>query len=139
MLQPKKRKYRKEFRGKRQGKAIRGSSLDFGEYGLKATDRGWLTARQIEAARRTITHHTKRIGKLWTRPFPDKPVTKRAAGAKMGSGKGDIEEYVAVIKPGRIIFELSGVTETVAQEAMRKAAHKLPFATQFVAKAHQGR
>ena len=117
-----------------RGTALRGNQIDFGEYGLKAIARGWLTSRQIEAARRTITHHTKRLGKLWTRPFPDKPVTKKAAGAKMGSGKGDIEEYVAVIKPGRVIFELSGVTETIAKEAMRKAAHKLPFATRFIMK-----
>lgn len=134
MLQPKKRKYRKEFRGKRAGKALRGNTLDFGEYGLKALGRGWLTARQIEAARRTITHHTKRAGKLWLRVFPDKPVTKKTAGAKMGSGKGEIDHYVVVIKPGRIIFELSGVMESMAKEAMRKASHKLPFSTKFIKK-----
>lgn len=132
MLQPKKRKYRKDFRGKRRGLSHRGSSIDFGEYGLKALERGWVSARQIEAARKTITHHTKRIGKLWIRIFPDKPITKKAAGSKMGSGKGDIDSYVAVVKPGRVIFELSGVTDEIAREAMRKAAHKLPIKTKYI-------
>lgn len=132
MLQPKKRKYRKDFRGKRRGKAGRGNSVDFGEFGIKSQDTGWLTARQIEAARKTISHHTKRLGKLWIRVFPDKPVTKKAAGSKMGSGKGDIEEYVCVVKPGKVIFEISGVPEGVAREAFRKAGHKLPFRTTFV-------
>ena len=134
MLQPKKTKYRKEFRGKRRGDAQRGSTVDFGEYAIKCTGRGWLTARQIEAARKTITHHTKRLGKMWIRVFPDKPITKKAAGSKMGSGKGDIEEYVATVKPGHIIFELSGVPEEVAKEAFRKAGHKLPFTTKFIIK-----
>jgi large subunit ribosomal protein L16 len=134
MLQPKKRKYRKEFRGSRAGNATRGANMDFGDFGLKATDRGWLTARQIEAARKTIMHHTKRVGKLWIRIFPDKPITKKAAGVKMGSGKGDIQEYVAVIKPGRILFELSGVPDVVAKEAFRKASHKIPMKTQLVNK-----
>lgn len=134
MLQPKKRKYRKEFRGKRAGLATRGNSLDFGEFALKSTTRGWVTSRQIEAARKTISHHTKRLGKLWIRIFPTKPITKKAAGAKMGSGKGDIEEYVAVVKPGAVIFELSGVSEIIAVEAFRKASHKLPVQTKFLAK-----
>jgi large subunit ribosomal protein L16 len=134
MLQPKKRKYRKDFRGHRRGKATRGNSVDFGEFGIKALDNAWLSSRQIEAARKTVTHHTKRIGKLWIRIFPHKPVTKKAAGAKMGSGKGDIEEYVAVIKPGRIIFEIGGVSEAIAREAFRKAGHKLPFKTIFVSR-----
>lgn len=134
MLQPKKRKYRKEFRGKRSGVALRGNSIDFGDYGLKALDAKWLSARQIEAARKTISHHTKRVGKLWIRVFPYKPVTKKAAGAKMGSGKGDIEQYVAVVKPGKIIFELAGVSEEMAREAFRKAGHKLPFKTAFIEK-----
>ncbi len=134
MLQPKKRKYRKEFRGKRSGIALRGNSVDFGDFGLKALDAKWLTAKQIEAARKTISHHTKRIGKLWIRVFPYKPVTKKAAGAKMGSGKGDIEQYVAVVKPGKIVFELAGVTEETAREAFRKAGHKLPFRTSFIEK-----
>lgn len=132
MLQPKKRKYRKDFRGKRRGKAQRGNSVDFGTYGIKAITRDWITARQIEAARKTITHHTKRVGKLWIRIFPDKPITHKAAGSKMGSGKGDIEEYVSVVKPGRIIFEISGVSEDIAKEAFRKAGHKLPVRTKFV-------
>ena len=132
MLQPKKSKYRKAFRGRRKGLATRGFEVSFGEFGLKATENGWLTARQIEAARRTITHHTKRVGKLWLRVFPHKPITKKAAGAKMGSGKGDIDTYVAVIKPGHVLFELAGVSEAVAREAFRKAAHKIPMATKFV-------
>ena len=132
MLQPKKSKYRKAFRGRRKGLATRGFEVSFGDFGLKATGNGWLTARQIEAARRTITHHTKRVGKLWLRVFPHKPITKKAAGAKMGSGKGDIDTYVAVIKPGRVLFELAGVSEAVAREAFRKAAHKIPMATKFV-------
>lgn len=134
MLQPKKRKYRKEFRGKRSGIALRGNSVDFGDFGLKALDAKWLTAKQIEAARKTISHHTKRIGKLWIRVFPYKPITKKAAGAKMGSGKGDIEQYVAIVKPGKIVFELAGVSEETAREAFRKAGHKLPFRTSFIEK-----
>ena len=132
MLQPKKAKYRKAFRGRRQGFSTRGSKVSFGEFGLKAMENGWLTARQIESARRTITHHTKRVGKLWLRVFPHKPITKKAPGAKMGSGKGDIETHVAVIKPGRVLFELAGVSEAVAREAFRKAAHKIPMQTKFV-------
>jgi large subunit ribosomal protein L16 len=132
MLQPKKRKYRKDFRGRRQGKAARGNSIDFGDFGIKSLEDSWLTARQIEAARKTITHHTKRVGKLWIRVFPDKPITKKAAGSKMGSGKGDIEEYVCVIKPGRVIFEISGVDKSIALEAFRKAGHKLPFKVKFM-------
>jgi len=132
MLQPKKRKYRKEFRGKRRGVAQRGNELNFGDFGIKSLDRGWLTSRQIEAARKTISHHTKRLGKLWIRVFPDKPTTKKAAGAKMGSGKGDLEEYVAVVKPGRILFELGGTTSETAKEAFRKAGHKLPFRVIFI-------
>ena len=132
MLQPKKQKYRKQFRGSMAGFAKGGTTLAFGDYGLKAVGRGWLTAQQLEAARKTITHHTKRAGKLWIRVFPDKPVTKRAAGARMGGGKGDIDTYVAVVKPGKIIFELAGVPESVAQEAMRLAGHKVPFKTKFV-------
>lgn len=132
MLQPKKRKYRKEFRGKRAGVSTRGAEVSFGDYGLKALENGWLTSNHIESARRTITHHTKRFGKLWVRVFPHKPITKKAAGAKMGSGKGDIDKYTSVIKPGRVLFELGGVPEDVAREAFRKAAHKLPMATRVV-------
>lgn len=132
MLQPKKRKYRKEFRGSMKGKSLRGFTLDFGEYGLKSLERGWITSRQIESARRTIAHQTKRTGKLWIRIFPDKPITKKASGSKMGSGKGDIEEYVITVKPGRIMFELAGVSQEVAKEAFRRAGHKLPLKTKFV-------
>ncbi|OGV92393.1 50S ribosomal protein L16 [Microgenomates group bacterium RIFCSPLOWO2_01_FULL_47_10] len=134
MLQPKKRKYRKEFRGKRRGIAMRGNAIDFGEFGLKVEGNGWITARQIEAARKTIQHHTKRQGKLFIRVFPDKPVTHKAAGSKMGSGKGDIEQYVAVVKMGKVLFELSGLPIMEAKEAFRKAGHKLPLKTHFISK-----
>jgi len=132
MMQPKRRKYRKEFRGTRAGKAIRGASVSFGEFGIKALSAAWLSARQIEAARKTIAHETKRAGKMWIRVFPDKPITHKPAGVKIGGGKGDIEEYVAVIRPGRVIFELGGLSLEAAKEAFRKAGHKLPFRTQFV-------
>jgi large subunit ribosomal protein L16 len=134
MLQPSRRKYRKEFRGSRAGVATRGNSVDFGQFGLKSLEAAWLTSRQIEAARKTIAHHTKRAGKLWIRIFPDKPITKKAAGSKMGSGKGDIEQYVAVIKPGTVVFELGGLPEADAREAFRKAGHKLPMKTNFEVK-----
>ncbi len=134
MLQPKKMKYRKSFKGQRAGMAMRGNTIDFGEYGIKAVGRGFFTARQIEAARRTITHHTKRIGKMWIRVFPDKSLTHKAAGVKMGGGKGDIAEYVAVVRPGKVLFELGGVNEKMAREAMRLAAHKIPMKTIFVSK-----
>lgn len=134
MLQPKKRKYRKEFRGRRRGLAQRGVEVDFGEFGLKAVETGWLTARQIESARKTITHHTKRVGMMWLRVFPDKPITKKPAGVKMGSGKGEIDQYVAVIRPGAVLFELSGVSAETAKEAFRKASHKIPMKTIFVMK-----
>ena len=134
MLQPKRRKYRKEFRGKMRGMAYRGSKLSFGDYGLKALACGWLSAVQIESARKAITHYTKRTGKLFIRVFPDKPVTQKGAGVRMGSGKGDIDRYVAVVKPGRIIFELTGVESDIAQEALRRASHKLPFKTKFISK-----
>lgn len=132
MLQPKKRKYRKDFRGSMKGHSTRGTNVDFGEFGIKSLSRGWVTARQIEAARRAISHKTKRTGKTWIRIFPDKPITRKAAGAKMGSGKGDIDEYVATVKPGRVLFELAGVSEQLAKEALRIASHKLPVKTKFV-------
>lgn len=132
MLQPKKSKYRKQFRGKMKGRSSRGFSLAFGDYGLKSLGRAWLTASQIEAARRAITHYTKRAGKVWIRVFPDKPVTAKSSGVGMGSGKGDIDKYVAVVKPGRILFELAGVTEEIAREAMIRAGSKLPFKTKFI-------
>jgi large subunit ribosomal protein L16 len=132
MLQPKRRKYRKEFRGSKKGNAGRGTSVAFGEFGLKSLSSSWVTAKQIEAARKTISHETKRAGKLWIRIFPDKPTTHKPAGVKMGGGKGDIDEYVAIVKPGRIIFELGGLTIEAAKEAFRKAGHKLPVKTQFI-------
>lgn len=132
MLQPKKQKFRKQFRGKMRGKAQRGSTVAFGKFGIKATTCGWLSAKQIESARKTIQHYLKRAGKLWIRVFPDKPVTKKGPGVKMGAGKGDIHEYVAVIRPGRILFELDGVSEADAREAFRKAAHKISMITTFV-------
>lgn len=132
MLQPKKPKYRKAFRGRMKGTASRATSLAFGEYGLKALGRAWLTSGQIEAARRAITHYTKRGGKIWIRIFPDKPVTRKPSGVRMGSGKGDVEGYVAVITPGRIIFELTGVEREQAQAAFSRAAAKLPFATKMI-------
>lgn len=131
-MQPKRQKYRKQFRGKRRGLSIRGSSVSFGEFGLKSLDRGWLTASQIESARRAIAHTTSRGGKVWIRVFPDKPITSRAAGQRMGSGKGDVSEYVAVITPGRILFEVAGTTESMAKEAFTRAAAKLPFHTRIV-------
>lgn len=134
MLEPRKEKYRKQFRGRMKGRSVRGSTLTFGDYGLKSLGRGWLTARQIEAARRAITHQTKRQGKIWIRVFPDKPVTKKPAGVRMGSGKGAVEHHVAVVTPGRIIFELAGVDEAMASEAIKRAGAKLPFKTKFVKK-----
>lgn len=134
MLQPARRKYRKEFRGTMTGNANRGNRIAFGDFGLKAMTCGWVSAAQIESARRTITHHTKRIGRLYLRVFPHKPITKKAAGARMGSGKADIHTYVAVIKPGVMLFELSGVSAEVAKEAFRLATHKLSVATKVVTK-----
>ena len=134
MLQPKKTKYRKShrLRGNRKGVARSGHTLAFGFIGLKSQSAGELSARQIEAARRAITHHIKRGGKLWIRPFPHKPLTKKGAEVPMGSGKGAIELYVADIKPGHILFELDGLDEVLAREALRLASHKLPFATKIV-------
>ena len=134
MLQPKKSKFKKQFRGKMRGLAIRGSFLAFGQYGLKSEGRGWLTDRQIEAARKAISHFTKRAGKVWIRVFPDKPITKKPTGVRMGGGKGDIVGYVVTIIPGRIIFELAGVSEVIANQALKRAAAKLPFKTKFVKK-----
>ena len=134
MLQPKKRKYRKDFRGRRKGKSVKGSSLSFGEYGLKALGRAWLTSAQIEAGRRAITHSIKRGGKVWVRVFPDKPVTARPAGQRMGRGKGDIDRYVAVVKPGRIIFEVAGVSRDLVFKALERAGAKMPFKTRVVSR-----
>jgi large subunit ribosomal protein L16 len=134
MLAPKRVKFRKQHRGRRTGVAIRGSTLAFGEYGLKALEAAWITNRQIEAARRAVTRHIKRGGKVWIRIFPDKPTTKKPAETRMGKGKGAPEGWVAVVKPGRILYEMQGVTEENAREAMRLAAHKLPIATRFVSR-----
>lgn len=132
MLQPAKRKYRKEFRGSMKGNAQRGNYLAFGDFGIKALSGGWVTSAQLESARRTITHATKRQGKLYLRVFPHKPYTKKSAGARMGSGKADIHGYVAVIRPGAVLFELSGVDLPTAQEAVRLAGHKLSVKTKFI-------
>lgn len=133
MLMPKKVKWRKQQRGRMRGKAIRGSNLSFGTYGLKALEPGWITSRQIEAARVAITRRVKRGGKLWIRIFPDKPVTIKPAETRMGKGKGSPEYWVAVVKPGRIMFELEGIPMDIAKEAMRLASYKLPMKTRFVA------
>jgi large subunit ribosomal protein L16 len=132
MLQPARTKYRKMQKGRMRGKAYRGSDLYQGEYGLQATECGYVTARQIEAARVAITRYVKRGGKLWIRIFPDKPITKKPAETRMGTGKGNVEYYVAVIKPGRILYEMEGVTEDIAKKAFHLAAHKLPVATKVV-------
>ncbi len=132
MLAPKRAKFRKSFRGTNRGVAIRGSNVDFGEFGLKAMNNGWVTSRQIESARRTLTHHTKRGGRIWIRIFPAKPITKKPPETRMGSGKGDVAEYVAVVKAGRILFEMGAITREVAEEAMRLASAKLSIRTKFV-------
>lgn len=132
MLMPKRVKYRKQQRGRMGGKAVRGSRLSFGEFGLKAIEPCWINARQIEAARVAMTRYVKRTGKIWIRIFPDKPVTKKPAETRMGKGKGAPEFWVAVVKPGRILFEMDGVSEDIAREALRLAAHKLPLKTKFI-------
>jgi large subunit ribosomal protein L16 len=132
MLQPKKVKHRKMMKGRMRGKAYRGSKLSFGDFGLQAIEGSRMTARQIEAARIAMTRHVKRGGNVWIRVFPDKPITKKPAETRMGKGKGSPELWVAVVKPGRILYEMEGVTAEVAREAMRLAAHKLPFKTRFV-------
>lgn len=134
MLQPKKRKYRKCFRGKNRGTASRGTQVVFGEYGLKALEHGRLSDRELEAARKKITFATKKVGKYWFRIFPHRPVTKKPVGVKMGSGKGDISHYVAVVKPGTILFEIGGTTKEAAQAAFSKAGHKLSVKTVLVCK-----
>ena len=138
MLAPKLVKYRKQQRGSRAGIATRGARLSFGEYGLKALEAAWVTDRQIEAARRAITRYVKRGGRVWIRIFPDKPITAKPAETRMGKGKGAPAGWVAVVKPGRILYEMEGVTEGEAREAMRLAAHKLPIATRFVARRRHG-
>jgi len=132
MLSPKRIKYRKQQRGRMRGAAWRGSNIEFGEFGLQALEPAWITSRQIEAARVAMTRHVKRGGKLWVRIFPDKPVTFKPAETRMGKGKGNPEHYVAVVKPGRVLFELGGVNEALAKEAMYLAARKLPIKTRFL-------
>ena len=137
MLMPKRSKYRKQQRGRMRGLARRGHLVSFGQYGLQALEPAWITSRQIEAARRAIQRYVKRTGKLWIRIFPDKPVTARAAETRMGSGKGSVDHYVSVVKPGRVLFEISGVSADMAKEAFRLAGHKLPIKVQMVSKAEQ--
>lgn len=138
MLMPRRVKYRKKQRGRKRGMSGRGNTVAFGEYGLKAVEAYWITSRQIEAARVAMTRYIKRGGKVWIRIFPDKPVTKKPAETRMGKGKGSPEYWVAVVKPGRVMFELAGVSEEVAKEAMRLAAHKLPIKTKFVSRHEVG-
>lgn len=138
MLMPKRVKFRKQQRGRMKGKAVRGSKISFGQFGLKAMSPAWLTARQIEAARIAMTRYIKRGGKVWIRIFPDKPVTQKPAETRMGKGKGSPEYWVAVVKPGRVLFELGGVDEDIAKEALRLASHKLPMKTKFVSQSDFG-
>jgi len=135
MLMPKKVKFRKQQRGRRRGIATRGAKVSFGDFGLQALEAGWVTARQIEAARVAMTRHVKRGGKIWIRIFPDKPITKKPAETRMGSGKGAPDHWVAVVKPGRVLYEIEGVEESLAREAMLLAAQKLPVKTKFVSRA----
>ncbi len=137
MLMPKRSKYRKVQRGRLKGRAMRGSTIAFGEYGLQALEPIWITSRQIEAARRAITRYIRRGGKVWIRIFPDKPITKKPAETRMGGGKGAPDHWVAVVRPGRIMFEVGGVTRDTAEEAMRLASHKLPMRCRFVAREDQ--
>jgi large subunit ribosomal protein L16 len=132
MLMPKRVKHRKQFRGRMRGKASRGNVVQFGDYGLQALEPAWITSRQIEAARRAIMRYIKRRGRVWIRVFPDKPVTKRAAESRMGKGKGSVDHYVAVVRPGLVLFEMSGMDEQTAREALRLAAFKLPIASKFI-------
>ena len=134
-LMPKRVKYRKMQKGRTKGKATSGNTLFYGEYGLKVLEPGWITAQQIEAARIAITHYLKSKGKLWIRIFPDKPITKKPAESRMGKGKGDVAGWVAVVLPGKIIFEIAGVSEGLAKEALRRASHKLPYKTKIVSRA----
>jgi large subunit ribosomal protein L16 len=138
MLQPRRIKFRKHHRGHRRGMANAGNEVSFGEIGLQATSAAWVDSRQIESARRAITHHLRRGGKVWIRIFPDKPVTKKPAEVRMGSGKGPVDRYVAVVKPGRMLFEIAGVREDVAREALRLASHKLPCSTRVLERVTEG-
>lgn len=132
LLVPKRVKYRRTFKGQRPGNATRGNTLSFGEFGILALTRGWVSSRQIESARKTLTHYTSKGGRVWIRIFPDKPITKKPLDVKMGGGKGELEEYVAVVRPGLVLFEMSGIPEDSAKEAIRRAGHKLSVRTQFI-------
>jgi large subunit ribosomal protein L16 len=134
MMQPKRTKFRKQFKGKNRGLALRGNSVSFGDFGLKASDRGRITARQLEAARRAVVRHVKRGGKLWIRIFPDKPITKKPLEVRQGKGKGNVEYWVALIQPGKVLFEIQGVSKELAKEAFDLAAAKLPISTVFVSR-----
>jgi large subunit ribosomal protein L16 len=134
MLMPRKQKYRKQFRGTMKGNATRGLTLAFGEYGLSSKETGWVSSKQIEAARRTIAHYTQRGGRTWIRIFPDKPVSKKPPEVRMGGGKGDVHEFVAVVKPGRMLFEMSGVSGDIAKQALKLASYKLPVKTKIIVK-----
>lgn len=134
MLLPRRQKYRKQMRNAMKGDATRGTKLSFGDFGLQTLEMAWISARQIESSRRAITHYTQRGGRIWIRIFPDKPISKKPAEVRMGGGKGDTHEFVAPVRPGRMLFEISGVTHDIAKEAMRLAAHKLPVKTRFVSK-----
>ena len=138
MLMPKRMKYRKQYRGRMRGYSQRGNAVNQGEFGLQALEPCWMTSRQIEAARRAIVRYIRRGGKVWIKVFPDKPVTAKAAETRMGSGKGAVDHYVAVVRPGRVLFEIAGVTEEIAREAMERAAFKLPIRTQFVKRETMG-
>ncbi len=138
MLMPKRMKYRKQYRGRMRGYSQRGNTVNQGEFGLQALEPCWMTSRQIEAARRAIVRYIRRGGKVWIKVFPDKPVTAKAAETRMGSGKGAVDHYVAVVRPGRVLFEIAGVSEEIAREAMERAAFKLPIRTQFVKRETMG-
>ncbi len=138
MLMPKRVKYRKQQRGRLKGKASRGTEVSFGDFGLQSLEPAWVTARQIEAARRAIVRRLRRRGKYWIRIFPDKPVTAKPAETRMGKGKGEVDRWVAVVRPGRVVFEVGGVSEDMAQDALRLASHKLPIRTQIVARIERG-
>jgi len=138
MLMPKRVKYRKQHRGRMTGKESRGVDVSFGDYGLQALEPAWVSARQIEAARRAIVHHMRRRGKYWVRVFPDKPITSKPAETRMGKGKGEVEYWAAVVRPGRVLFEVAGIDEEIAREALRLASHKLPIRTQVITRIEYG-
>ncbi len=138
MLMPKRVKYRKQHRGRMTGKESRGVDVSFGDYGLQALEPAWVSARQIEAARRAIVHHMRRRGKYWVRVFPDKPITSKPAETRMGKGKGEVEYWAAVVRPGRVLFEVAGIDDEIAREALRLASHKLPIKTQIITRIEYG-